>query len=194
MLPRVTRAHFLPLLAVLAGCQASVNAEVNSGKKKAGDEPEPPPSVVTTSRDTTVATTRIGVTHKLALTPEASQQARCRCLAAAVGSPGDPAFQWRGEAPSVGDDAFVLGISSEGTPCDWPKRGRGPSIMAVEEEGGNVIVTLEESRPGIPAARGAVVRRPGSAEPWVIFRTESRLPYDTPLPGSGDAVCRIRVK
>lgn len=193
MLPRVNRAHFLPLLSLVAACQASVQAEVNSGKK-AGDEPEPPPSVVTTSRDATVMTTRIGVNHKLSLTNEASQQAKCRCLAAAVGAPTDPVFQWRGEPASVGDDAFVLAVSSEGTPCDWPRRGRGPSIMAVEEEGGNVIVTLEESRPGIPAARGAVVRRPGSAESWVIFRTESRLPYDTPLPGSGDPVCRVRLK
>lgn len=192
MLARVNRALSLPLLALLAGCQASVKAEVNSGKK-AAEEPEPPPSVVTTARDA-VMTSRIGVTHKLALTPEASQQARCRCLAAAVGPANDPAFVWRGEPPAVGDDAFVVGVSSEGTPCDWPKRGRGPSIMAVEEEGGNVVITLEESRPGIPAARGAVVRRPSSAEPWVIFRTESRLPYDTPLPGSGEPVCRVRLK
>ncbi len=188
----MTRALPLLLLSLVAGCQASVKAEVNSGKK-AAEEPEPPPSLVTTAHDSTVRTSRIGVSHRLTLTPEASSRPLCRCLAAAVGAPGDPSFSWRGEPPSVGDDAFVVAVSGDGTPCDWPTRGRGPSIMAVEEEAGNIIVTLEESRPGIPPARGAIVHRPASAEPWVVFRTEARLPYSAPLPGSGEPVCRVRL-
>ncbi|MFO0658467.1 MAG: hypothetical protein U0165_01340 [Polyangiaceae bacterium] len=41
-----------------------------------------------------------------------------------------PAFQWRGEKPGVGTDAFVLAINGEGVACDKPHGERGPSIVA----------------------------------------------------------------
>ena len=182
---------FACLSVLLAGCKASVEVNANTGKK-AEDDPEPPPSFNPADAPR-VTTSRIGVTHNLSLTPEASQKAQCRCMAAVLGAPSDPAFQWRGTPPTVGDDAIVLGISSEGTPCDGRATGRGPSIQAVEEESGNLVVTIEENRVGIPPARGAVMKRPAASGGWVIFRASRRLPYDDALPGSGDPYCRMRL-
>jgi hypothetical protein len=175
---------------LFAACQASV--EVNAKKAKTpADEPEPPPSVEA-AEATSRTTAHIGVLHNLKLSAQAAQTATCRCMAAAVGSGGDSAFEWRGNPPTVGDDALVLAISGEGTPCDRPVGGKGPSIQGVEEEGGNVIVTIEEARGTIPLAQGAVFRRP-AGESWLVFRA-GRLPYDDVLPGSSDSVCRIRLR
>ena len=176
-------------LPLLAACHASV--EVNAKAKTPHDEPEPPPSIDATE----VAkkrTEHVGVVHNLSLTQQAAQTATCRCMAVALGSADDPAFQWRGTAPSVGDEAIVLGISGDGTPCDKPVGGRGPSIKAVEEEGGNVIVTIEEARHGIPLASGAIFRRP-PGEGWVVFRA-GRLPYADVPPGSNDTSCRLKLR
>lgn len=176
-----------PLL--IGACHAS--AQVNTTTKTAADEPEPAPSF-DAGDSQRARTAHIGVVHTLSLTQQAAQTATCRCMAAAIGAPGDSAFQWRGAAPTVGDDAFVLAVSNDGTPCDKPVGGRGPSIQGVEETGGNVVVTIEEARNGIPLASGAIIRRP-AGDGWLVFRA-GRLPYDDAVAGSGDSVCRIKLR
>ena len=181
----------LGLLAV-AGCKASlsVNADANS-KKDVDDRPPPPPSADLATP--VVKTSFIGVSHALSLSPEAAATPSCRCMAAVVGAPTDAAFVWRGTPPNVGEDALVLGISNEGTPCDLAAQGRGPSIQGIEQEGNNVIVTIEEARDGVPQARGAVFARP-LGDSFLIFRSSRRrLPYDDALPNSGSQVCRVRI-
>jgi hypothetical protein len=182
----------LGLLAV-AGCKASlsVNADTNQKKGAVDDRPPPPPSSDLAAPQ--VKTSFIGVSHALTLSPEAAAKASCRCMAAVVGAPTDPSFIWRGTPPAVGEDALVLGISNEGTPCDLATQGRGPSIQGIEQEGNNVIVTIEESRDGVPQARGAVFARP-TGDSFLVFRSSRRsLPYDDALPNSGAQVCRVRI-
>jgi hypothetical protein len=179
------------LTGLSAGCaRATLTANTNTnGDANADGAPIPPPTIDTSTPETRSAF--IGVTHALNLTPAAAAQPRCRCMAAAVGIPSDPAFAWRGRPPTVGDEALVVGISNDGTPCDRPVGGHGPSIQAVEVEGNNVVVTLEESRNGRPLARGAIFQKP-SSDGYIIFRAAGRLPYDDALPGTDSAVCRIR--
>ncbi|MCU0657168.1 MAG: hypothetical protein MUF64_18485 [Polyangiaceae bacterium] len=177
------------VLLSLAGCKASFSANVNANEnRKIGDEP--PPSQDITALQSAPRTAFIGVTHALSLSEEASAKATCQCMAAAVGGPRDSSFQWRGTPPQVGEDAMVVAINNDKTPCDGKGSLRGPSIQGVEQEGGNVIVYLEEPRPGIPVAHGAVFQRP-IGEGYLIFRPGRRLPYGQPLPGSGSAVCRL---
>ena len=167
---------------------------MNAGDKGAGpvaDSPLPPSSDLL--NPTPTRTAFIGVTHELTLTADAAQTPRCKCMAAVIGQATDPAFAWQGKAPTVGDEAFVLAISSEGTPCATPVGGRGPSIQGVEVEGANIVVHLEEAGRGIPLARGAIIQKAASDEGYLVFRAAGRLPYDDALPGSNDPVCRIRL-
>ncbi len=178
--------------ATLSGCKASGELKVNTGKT-AADEPVPAPIATTFAGEPHLTTSRIGVYHALSLTKEAASKPTCRCMAARVGGATDPAFAWTTKPPTVGEDAFVLAISDEGTPCDWEGKRGGPSIRAVEQDGANVIVTIEEVRGGIPTARGAVVQRPQGGDGWVIFRADRRLPYDDALAGSESSVCRLKI-
>ena len=188
---RLPALVLLLLVAPLSGCKASLSADLNASARANGDsDPTPPPSSDSLGQRTKTAF--IGVTQALSLTDEASATAACQCLAAAVGSPRDGAFQWRGPAPLVGEDAIVLAIgNSERTPCHRVTGEWRPSIRGVETEGNDIIVTLEEPRPGVPAARGAVMQRPTFDGGYVVFRANRRLPYGHPLPASQSAVCRL---
>lgn len=172
----------------LVGCRASVSANLNTNERQSADTTPPPSSELTASQN--AKTAFIGVTQALALADGAAAQATCRCMAAAVGLPGGGAFQWRGTPPVVGEDAMVVAIGNEKTPCENQGNFRGPSIQGVEVDGSNVIVTLEEPRPGIPVARGAVFQRP-PGDGFLIFHASRRLPYGQPLPGSATQVCRL---
>lgn len=180
------------MLLLLVSCKASVSANINAGGSSETADPVPPPSQeVSNRRDhESTRTSFIGVTHALELSEAASTQAVCQCMAAAVGAPQDSAFQWRGPPPTVGDDALVLAIGNEKSSCNHQGSFRGPSIQGIESDGSNVIVLLEEPRPGVPVARGAVFQRP-PGEGFLVFRPDRRLPYGQPLPGSGASVCRI---
>jgi hypothetical protein len=185
------RPLLLPVaLLLLAGCKASVSANVNAGGPSEKSDPVPPPSQEATAHHESIRTAFIGVTHALELSEEASAKATCQCMAAAVGGPKDSAFQWRGTPPTVGEDAMVLAIGSEKSSCGGQGTFRGPSIQGIEVDGSHVIVHLEEPRPGVPVARGAVFRRP-PGEGFLVFRPVRRLPYGQPLPGSGSSVCRL---
>jgi hypothetical protein len=173
-------------LGLLAGCKVSVKAGQTA--RPVEESAPPPPSK---ESKPPVRSAFIGVTHALTLTPEAAAIPRCRCLAATVGAGDDPAFVWRSTPPVVGDEALVVGISNEGTPCERPVGGRGPSIAGVEQHGGNVIVHIEEGRPGAPLARGAIFVRPPGDGSYLIFRAQRRLPYGEPLPGANSDLCRI---
>jgi hypothetical protein len=187
----VTTLGLLPVV----GCKASVSVNAEAGgKKETFDERPPPPPPSSDLAAPVVKTAFIGVSHALSLTPEAATKPSCRCMAAVIGPPTDGAFIWRGTPPTVGDDALVLGISNDGTPCDLAAQGRGPSIQGVEQEGNNIIVTIEEARNGVPQARGAVFPRPPQGDSYLIFRSSRRqLPYDDALPGAGSQVCRIQI-
>lgn len=179
----------LLVLLCLTSCKASVSANINAGEKSGVADSTPPPSQDASVHRDSHKTSFIGVTHALELSEEASAKAACQCMAAAVGSPKDAAFQWRGTPPMVGEDAMVVAVSPEKTPCAQGTF-RGPSIQGIEADGSNVVVYLEEPRPGIPVAHGAVFQRP-PGDGFLVFRPGRRAPYGQPLPGSGTSVCRI---
>lgn len=181
-------------VASLSGCKASLSADLDASAKANRDKEPPPPPPSSDSVGLRPKTAFVGVTQALSLSDEASAKAACRCLAAAVGSPRDASFQWRGTAPTVGDDALVVAIASgERTPCEGATGARRPSIQGVEAEGNNIIVTLEEPRPGVPEAHGAVIQRPTYDGGHVIFRSSRRLPYGQPLAASSTASCQIPI-
>ena len=174
------------------GCKASVHGEVKTegSTEPEGPPPDPPgastPLAPSASAAAAPITAFIGVTHGLALTPTATGKAACSCLAAVVGKANDSAFQWQGVAPTVGADAVVVAIGA--APCTRTSSGRGPSIQGVESNGDGVVVTLEDVRPGVPVARGAVVPQPRDGV--VQFRAAAPLPYGQTSAGGA---CRVRV-
>lgn len=167
-----------------------MSVSARSGDAEQGNPPPTTMAPRALSTPAPVETQFIGVVHNLTLSQQAAAAATCRCMAAAVGLPDNPAFAWQGKAPAVGDDAIVVAISNEGTPCDKPVGGRGPSIAGVEHDGVDVVVSIEEGRPGRPLARGAVVARPAS-DGWLVFRA-GRLPYGRAADATG-GVCRVRL-
>ncbi len=109
------------------------------------------------------STALLGVRHDLMLsgTPH---EARCACLSVEVGSGGDPNFFWAGGAPDLHPDALAVAVGARGIDCpggDPDDRRRRPSISAVDHEGDDVIVEIEDLSPGRPLASGAIIPRPG---------------------------------
>jgi hypothetical protein len=188
------RSSYLALaLLGLSACEASVKVNADTASNKApppqDQAPEPPPSV--DNSPAKASTAFIGVTHAVSLSPDAAKIPTCRCMAVGIGVPSNPAFTWQGAAPSVGDDALVIAISGDGTPCDWNGKNRGPSIQGVDAEGADVIVSIEEGRTGIPLAHGAIIPKPSGD---IIFHASRGLPYDDALANSGTGgVCRVRL-
>jgi hypothetical protein len=169
-------------LAFTAGCRASVKTSVDASAEASATSPEPAPAGAQTSVPEVVAapprqTAFIGVTHALTLSPEAAKTPACTCVAAKVGDPGSPGFVWRGQAPTVGEDAVVLALTSNGVPCERESKGRGASIQGVVRSGADVIVTLEEASAGRPLAEGAIVPRPQKGGDIVIRPAGRGVPY-----------------
>jgi len=172
----------VPLAALtVLSCKASVKADVNTSanveseaeedpfESAAMAEPAPPPVVKHTEF--------FGVARRLTLAP-AKRAPTCQCVAVMVGTGDEPAFQWHGEKPDVGLDAMVIAISSEGIECEH--RGRGPSIAAIDRQGNDVVVVLEEFQNTRPMAMGAIIPNPGP-DGTVYVRARGRTPYGRPI-------------
>jgi hypothetical protein len=104
-----------------------------------------------------------GVRHDLSMRPEAPRTAACGCLAVEVGMPGKQAFLWDGQVPTIGPDAVIVAVSARGVACAAePDEGkRRASISAVDRDGEDVILEIEELPEGRPLALGAVIPKPG---------------------------------
>ena len=145
-----------------AGCRASLNADLNASTTS-GTQPDTfagSTAMPEASAAPPKQTSFIGVTHSLTLSPEAAKTPACSCIAAKVGDPANAAFVWKGPAPTVGEDALVLALTSNGVACDREARGRGASIQGVQRSGADVIVSLEEAGGGRPLAEGAIIPKP----------------------------------
>jgi hypothetical protein len=129
------------------------------------------------------ASTWFGVRHDLALASSPSSPSskeRCSCLAVEVGKAEDPKFQWAAGAPEVGADALVLAFSARGVECPGgspDEKNRRPSISAVDQEGNDVIVEIEELASGRPLASGAILPKPASGGAVYVKARSSKLPY-----------------
>jgi hypothetical protein len=109
------------------------------------------------------AQTWFGVRHDLSMSPAAPRTAACGCLAVEVGMPGKQAFSWDGETPAIGPDAVVVAVSAKGVDCpaEPDEQKRRASISAVDRDGDDVLVEIEDLVQGRPLALGAIVPKPG---------------------------------
>jgi len=201
---RLVLSCFLGLTAPLwIACKASLQGD---SRASMGGQDEPESALasrrtteemsaqapLTASAAAAQETSFIGVTHVLSLSADAAAKPVCSCLAAAIGPTSDAAFVWQGQLPIVGPEAIVLAIDA--APCPAKKStAPGPSIRGIESEGDNLVVHLEQPRPGAPWARGAVAQRPRGA---VIFRGTATASYVKPLTAGapdGKGECQMAV-
>ena len=122
----------------------------------------------------------VGVRHDLMLAPSPSRKERCSCLAVEVGDARDRRFQWAAGAPDIGSEAVAIALSARGVPCpggDADEEKRRPSITAVDQEGSDVIVVVEELPGGRPLASGAVIPRPPKGGAIYVRGESARVPY-----------------
>jgi hypothetical protein len=106
-----------------------------------------------------------------------------------VGDGNNPEFDWHGDKPSVGSDALVVAVTSEGIDCEH--QGRGPSIAAIDRQGQDVVVVLEEFKDTRPIALGAIIPNPGPGG-FVYLRSRGNAPYGRPENTSQtNTLCRI---
>ncbi len=121
-----------------------------------------------------------GVRHDLTLARGQAPDVRCSCLDVAAGRPQDAKFRWAGGRPSISHKNMVIAVRTEGSQCLGVGPKRRPSIQAVDIEGRDVIVVVEELPYNRPQALGAIIRkpRPGGGL-YVRSRRfgKSKLPY-----------------
>ncbi len=108
------------------------------------------------------ATTLRGVRHDLMMPKTDKPDARCSCLDVVVGEAGDRRLRWQAGVPVMGPGELAFAMRTEGSSCaaDAPTHRR-PSIFAVDRDGANVIVVVEELPLDRPQALGAILERPG---------------------------------
>jgi len=120
--------------------------------------------------------------------------ATCACLAVVVGSPSDPVFQWQAGAPKTGADALAIAVSARGVACpggDPDDTRRRPSISAVDVEGNDVVIEIEELPDGAPLASGALIPLPGPGGSVFVRGRDKSVVYARPSSGGG-ARCKVR--
>lgn len=133
----------------------------------------------------------VGVRHDMILSPAVPHKEACSCLAVAVGPMSDKRFAWQNGAPAGQAELLAIAVSARGVSCPGgpaDENERRPSISAVDREGADVIVEIEDLPRSRPLATGAVFVRPGPTGA-VYVRAQSRhLPYARPV---GDRLCRV---
>lgn len=135
----------------------------------------------------------VGVRPDLGLA-NGSGSATCSCLAVVVGNPTDAAFQWQAGAPKTGSDALAIAVSARGIDCpggDPDETKRRPSISAVDIEGNDVVIEIEELPEGAPLASGALIPLPGPGGSVFVRSRDASVIYARPLSGGG-ARCKVR--
>ena len=126
----------------------------------------------------------------LSLAPGAPRTEVCRCLAVAYGAPSDGKFVWQAGTPATDHDTIAIAIAADGVSCaSGAPLGRA-SISAIEREGTDIVVVVENVGLGRPIMRGALTPSPGPNGAIVV-----RTRHDTPYPAaSGPGPCRIALK
>ncbi|KYF70531.1 hypothetical protein [Sorangium cellulosum] len=133
----------------------------------------------------------VGVRHDLALASAASRKERCNCLAVEVAEAGDPRFQWAAGAPETGADTLAVALSARGVSCPGgpaDEERRRPSISAVDQEGNDIVIEVEELPPGRPIATGAVIPRPAAGGAIYVKARSAAVPYAR---AAGGARCKV---
>lgn len=132
-----------------------------------------------------------GVRHDLALNPAKKQAAVCSCLAVGVGTPNDATFVWRGPRPAIEGDKQAVAISAAGLDCPGApaQEARRPSIAAIEHQGADVVIEIEEVPSDRPLATGAILAPIPPNGHLYVRQRNAKLPYAKP---NGRDLCRVR--
>lgn len=176
-------------LVAASSCKASIEGEAKLGvdQNAPTDEEMGGPLSATSPGEPTRAAeyagdgarpALLGARPDLRLVP-GKQSTSCRCLGVAAGSPGDPAFSWEAEVPSI-DPAteVVIAFSSSGTGCtDEPKDSLGASYWGYQTSGRDVVVVVEHARAGRPITTGAILPRPGQGGRVYVRPVDASVPY-----------------
>jgi hypothetical protein len=209
-----------PLLAMglialaVSACRASVkgSASVNAAEAQVEDDrkwevpepsaspsdtpPEPTPkpaprvAAAVTAAPAPPGVQFLGVVHDLSLSPAASRPAVCRCLSVVHGAPSDPKFTWQAGAPAGDHETIAIAIATDGVACPSGSPPVRASISAIEREGTDIVLVLENIGEGRPIMRGALTAWSGPNGAIVV-----RTRRDTPYPAAnGPEPCRIALK
>jgi hypothetical protein len=205
-------AAVLPILGLISGCQASLNAEANASASADGEasahaegsadldtggqgdlarDPGVSGQVADVSAtDIPGGRVLLGARHDLKLQP-GKGSASCECLSVALGDPRSTGMQWTSTPPSLDDSTqLTIALSSEGVACKGePKGSLGASYWGYRISGNDVVVLVESARGGHPLTSGAVIPRPVGTGQVYVKPASARLPYGRPLDGKG--MCKI---
>jgi hypothetical protein len=179
------------VFALVTGCKASVEAEVNSPKSEAETPDFDKPMDVSAIERAQAAQQKaadaalLGARQDLAY--NGSTTPRCKCLAVTVGQPTDPAFQWTATRPIIDQDSqVVLALTSSGVSCDAGPDLAPASYWGYEIVGQDVVVGVEAAKPGRPVAQGAIIPRPAAGGQIYVKPVTTDVPYGRPTAGQGD--------
>jgi hypothetical protein len=178
-------------LCPLAGCKASVEANLNAGTKESTGELDKPIDTSTRNGSTTSADEAALLGARQDLSYKGASAPTCKCLAVRVGDPSDHAFQWAGQRPATNHDSqLVVAMSSAGIEC--PEAGEsamGASYWGYEVSGNDVVVVVERAAAGRPVASGAIIPRPVGGQVYVRA-ADKTVPYGRPITGAGER-CQV---
>jgi hypothetical protein len=132
----------------------------------------------------------LGVVHDLSLAPGAPRAPVCRCLAVVLGAPSDGKFLWQAGPPAADHDTIAMVIAADGVSCPSGVPPVRASISAVEREGADIVLVVENVGEGRPIMRGALAAPPGP-NGAIAVRTRHGTPYPA---ASGTGPCRIALK
>lgn len=121
----------------------------------------------------------VSVRSDMGLSPSAATTS-CPCLRVAVGPPSDPVFQWFAGAPKTEPDALAIAVTAAGIDCpggEPDENQRHPSISAIDIDGNDIIVEIEELPLGAPQAMGALLPPPGPGGSVYVRAREGRGVY-----------------
>ncbi len=170
----------------VSGCKVSASADVRTGKKKVADFDEPleDDSAVAASAEEVEPSeplALLGARHDLGLAPAAATQAKCACLAAAVGGPTSPEFKWQGKPPRTDASQLVVALTSSGISCDADTKGSlGASYWGYRVKGDDVVVYVEHAAAGRPLIAGGIVPKPMGQGQVRIEPASKKVPYGRP--------------
>jgi hypothetical protein len=120
----------------------------------------------------------LGARHDLFLKEGASTRS-CRCLAVHAGSPRDQAFEWESPTPAIDERSqLVVAFTSHGQVCeDEPADAVGASYHGYQKRGPDIVIMVEDARPGRPRVNGAIVPRPDPEGRLLFEPVPATLPY-----------------
>lgn len=189
------------LCLALAACSGEQNwtsdpswqgNDTSSGHTLYGRDDDDAHTLVPAAKATTPdALTWFGVRHDLSMSSSAPRTPACGCLAVELGMPGKQAFQWDGEVPVIGADAVVLAVSARGVDCpaEPDESKRRASISAVDRDGDDVLVEIEDLPEGRPLALGAILPKPGPSGSLFLVPRDSKVRW---VPQGAARKCRVK--